>query len=195
MFPEILASEWLELMSNGSPNSPDAPPPQPKWLASVALTAVLAALALVILMPSPTSVTTTSYSEIKELIRSGQVRSALLEEHAITVDTGDSPVLYKAITPAQGDDDLLQILEETQVEITAKEPRGISVFSYILPWLLFLGLYVWLQRQTMNRMGGGFGTGGLQGLFSGRFAKPSERTSNVTFDDVAGQDQAKKEVR
>ena len=87
--------------------------------------AVLTALALAFLLTPQPSVTTVPYSEIKELIRSGQVGEAILEEHSITVNTGDSPDtadLYRAVTPAQGDDELLRLLEDSGVEITAKEP-------------------------------------------------------------------------
>ena len=177
--------------------SPDAKPPQPDWLSSVAIMAVLTAIAFVFLFTPSSSVTTIPYSEIKSLIRSGKVAEALLEEFSITVglvDGPDSAVQYRAVTPATGDEELLRLLEESGAEITAEEPQGISIFSYILPWVLVLAVYFWLQRQALSRMSRGLGSGVFGGLFSGRFTKPSERRSRVTFDDVAGQDQAKKEV-
>ncbi len=139
-----------------------------------------------------------SYSEIKQMIRNGEVGQALLEEHAITVlgeeDVAAATPRFRAVTPSQGDPELLPLLETQGVEITAEEPRGVSVLSYFLPWVLIFAVYFWFQRRMMAQLGGGVGAGGLGGLFSGRFARPSESRIRTTFADVAGQDQAKKEV-
>lgn len=139
-----------------------------------------------------------SYSEIKQMIRNGEVGQALLEEHAITVlgeeDVAAATPRFRAVTPSQGDPELLPLLETQGVEITAEEPRGVSVLSYFLPWVLILAVYFWFQRRMMAQLGGGVGAGGLGGLFSGRFSRPSESRIRTTFADVAGQDQAKKEV-
>ncbi|MDU8925757.1 ATP-dependent zinc metalloprotease FtsH [Alisedimentitalea sp. MJ-SS2] len=63
----------------------------------------------------------------------------------------------------------------------------------MLPWILILGIYLWLQRRMMGNIAGGPG-GATGGLLAGRFSKPSPTHEQITFDDVAGQDQAKKEV-
>ncbi|WP_274577431.1 AAA family ATPase, partial [Mameliella sp. AT18] len=144
------------------------------------------------------TVQTTSYSAIKDMIREGQVAQALLEEHAIIVSVRGDPTMepkqFRAVTPSQGDPELLPLLEEHGIEITAEAPRGISIFSYILPRVLILAVYFWFQRCMLRQIGGGLGAGGLGDLFSGRFSKPSEVRARVTFADVAGQDQAKREV-
>jgi len=144
------------------------------------------------------SVQVVSYSEIKRMIRKGEVGQGLLEENAITVsgkdDVAAATPRFRAVTPSQGDPELLPLLEAHGVEITAKEPRGVSVLSYILPWILILAVYFWFQRRMLGQTGGGFGAGGLGGLFSGRFSRPRESGTRTTFADVAGQDQAKKEV-
>ncbi len=138
------------------------------------------------------------YSEIKQMIRDNEVTSAQLQEHAIVVTTEgadpENPTAFRAVTPAQGDPDLLPLLEQNDVEISAKEPQGVSIFTYILPWVLILGVYLWLQRRMMGGIAGGMGGSGAGALLSGRFTKPSTPTQRVTFADVAGQDQAKREV-
>lgn len=143
--------------------------------------------------PGPVQ-TTLPYSEIKAMIRDGQVTTAVLENTAIVVETGsDAPMLYRAVTPPQGDPDLLPLLEQSGVEIRAEEPSGVSILSYILPWVLILGVYLWLQRRMMGNIVGG--PGGISGgLMGGRFSRPAETREKITFADVAGQDQAKREV-
>ncbi len=136
------------------------------------------------------------YSEMKEKIRGGGVSHVLLEEHRISIigGTADGQEPIRAVIPAQGDPELLPLLEARGVEITARPPQGVSVLTYLLPWILILGVYLWFQRRMFGQISGGLGTPGLGGIFSGRFAKPAENRSRTTFDDVAGQDQAKREV-
>jgi cell division protease FtsH len=132
-----------------------------------------------------------AYSEMKSLILSGDVSEVLLEEHLITATKGRNR--YRAVTPIQGDPGLLLLLEKQGVKISARKPRSTSIFTYILPWVFILGLFFLLQRGSFGAPGG-LGSRGLGGLFSGRFSKPTQLRSRITFDDVAGQRQAKKEV-
>jgi len=140
-----------------------------------------------------------SYSEIKDLIGDGRVTDVTLEETAIIAfleaEGTDGTKSVRAITPRQPDPALLPLLEDMGVTITAKAPEKQSVLIYFLPWLLILGAYFWISRRAM---GGAGGIGGIQGgigdFLKGRSAKPSKTKSDVTFADVAGQDQAKREV-
>jgi cell division protease FtsH len=141
--------------------------------------------------------TTLPYSQIKQMIRDSEVVSAKLGEHSIVVATEapgpDGTKRFHAVTPSQGDPDLLPLLEQHGVEIRAEEPADVSILTYMLPWILILGVYLWLQRRMMGNIAGGPG-GVSGGLLGGRFSKPSPTREQITFDDVAGQDQAKREV-
>ena len=167
------------------------------WMfALFALMALILSFSLFLLEPAE-RVQELPYTEIKQMIRDGEVSGALLEEYAITVTAaapdGAGQHQYRAVTPAQGDPDLLPLLESQGVAITAREPEGMPVFAYILPWLLILGAYLWLHSRIAGGIGGP-GAGGLGGIFSGRFSKPSELKTGITFGNVAGQDEAKREV-
>ncbi len=163
---------------------------------------MLAAILLMLLFSSfwrepGTGQTTVAYSAIKQMIRDDRIASANLQEHAIIATTGGegagTPEIFRAVTPAQGDPQLLPLLEQHGVEIRAEAPAGGSILTYILPWIVILGVYLWLQRRMMGNIAGG--PGGLTGgLLGGRFAAPSKTRERITFDDVAGQDQAKREV-
>ncbi|GGE77041.1 ATP-dependent zinc metalloprotease FtsH [Stappia taiwanensis] len=149
------------------------------------------------LFDTRTGPSTVPYSVVKKLIRDGQVVSADLQEHAIVVTTSEANAAkveaFRAVTPAQGDPELLPLLEQHNVEIRAEAPAGVSLLTYILPWIVILAVYLWLQRRMMGNIAGG--NGGLAGgLLGGRFSKPSATREKVIFSDVAGQDQAKKEV-
>ncbi len=142
-----------------------------------------------------------SYSEMKDLIRTGKAREVTLEENAIiailNIPTDAGADNVRAIIPQQPDPGLLALLEDMNVEVTAKEPRRPSVLVSLLPWILILAFYLWLSRRMMGSGFGGMGgglPGGIGDFLGGRSAKPTKLAQQVTFADVAGQDQAKREV-
>ncbi len=184
------------------PNESEKQPPNgPNGLTKTvwALLGFVAVTIIVLSLISETGGTqaTVSYSAVKRMIADGEVVSATLQEHAIVVSTEAADesggTEFRAFIPSQGDPELLGLLEDQGVEIRAWQPAGGSFLLYFLPWILILGVFLWFQRGMMGHVAGG--PGGLAGgLLGGRFAKPTETKQKVTFDDVAGQDQAKREV-
>jgi len=148
------------------------------------------------LLQAPGGPETVPYSRVKALVQDGAAESAVLEEHAITISVpaeGGGTRELRAELPDLDDPELLGLLEAREVEISGRAPRGVSVFAYLLPWVAILALFLFLQRRMTGAMGG-LDRRGLGGLFSGRFSTPAQTRTRVGFDDVAGQDQAKKEV-
>jgi cell division protease FtsH len=166
------------------------------WLFAIGVAVVaFLSLQLPIGSPAPKSV---SYSEIKKLIRDGSVSEATLKATAIVAvlrsPAADSAERVRAITPQQPDPALLPLLEEKGVIVTAEEPRTPSILISLLPWILILAFYFWLtRRMTGGSIGGGL-PGKMGDFLSGRTSKPSKSSGKVTFADVAGQDEAKREV-
>ena len=138
------------------------------------------------------------YSQIKEEIRSGEVSEVTLEASAIVAvlrsPTVEGVEQHRAITPQQLDPDLLPLLEQRGVTINAEAPSSQSVLWSFLPWVLIFAFYFWLSRRvTGGGLSGGL-PGGIGDFLGGRSAKPTKPTRKVTFADVAGQDEAKREV-
>jgi len=138
------------------------------------------------------------YSVIKEEIRNGDVSEVTLETAAIVAvlrsPTAEGVERHRAITPQQPDPELFPLLEETGVVINAVAPSSSSPVWSFLPWILIFAFYFWISRRmTGGGISGGL-SGGLGDFLSGRSAKPTEPTRKVTFADVAGQDEAKREV-
>ena len=67
-----------------------------------------------------------------------------------------------------------------------------TLLSWILPALFFVGVWYFLFRRVFAR--GGFGSGGYMEVGRSKARVYMERQVDVTFDDVAGVDEAKEEL-
>ncbi|MGH2628868.1 MAG: AAA family ATPase, partial [Anaerolineales bacterium] len=104
---------------------------------------------------------------------------------------------FTTTLPAFVDPGLEAFLIEHQVEISAKpiqesgSPWVTLLFGFG-PALLIIGFYVWMFRRAAQ--GGGMG-GGLMGIGKSRARRyDQEKDTKVTFDDVAGIDEAENEL-
>ncbi len=88
--------------------------------------------------------------------------------------------------------DLVKLLRERQVRIIVKPPDSnpwYAIFLQWIPMLLFIGVWIFFMRQMQG--------GGAKALSFGkaRARLVSEKQNKVTFQDVAGVDEAKEELR
>ena len=130
-----------------------------------------------------------SYSEFITMVDAGQVQSVTLNGEQLTLRSTDGKTFS---TVAPNDSTLTQRLIGTGVEVTAKPqtPSGfMSLISLWLPFILLVGVWFFF----MNRMQGG-GKGGAMGFGKSRAKLLTEKHGRVTFDDVAGIDEAKDEL-
>ena len=102
---------------------------------------------------------------------------------------------YTPVLPqSQYDAYLIPLLEEHEVEYGSDEPEGLSVWDVLLsfvPMLLTVGLFFFLMRG-MSRGGG---MGGIGGVGKANAKVYVEKSTGVTFADVAGQDEAKESLQ
>lgn len=147
------------------------------------------------------------YSQFKQFIISSRVKSVVFSGDEVRATLSVPAKLGDPLTdvsdvktriPMLGDENLLNLLEESQIEVRVspakKSGSPLSVFFGMLPFLLFVGFYLW----TLNRMRGGPGGGFGQDPRISRFLNPNSQVKDTppetTFKDVAGQENAKREV-
>ncbi len=130
-----------------------------------------------------------SYSDFIERVEGGNVASATIDGERVMF-RGSDGAEYVTVVPS--DADVTQELIDNQVAVRA-EPQEQSGFTTILmtflPFILLIGIWIYF----MNRMQGG-GRGGAMGFGKSKAKLLTEKHGRVTFDDVAGIDEAKEEL-
>jgi len=130
-----------------------------------------------------------SYSDFIAAVEGGEVTSVLLDGETILIR---GPGGQQMTTTKPADVDVVPLLLDKNVNIEAKpqEQSGlVTVIMTFLPFLLLIGVWIYF----MNRMQGG-GKGGAMGFGKSRAKLLTEKHGRVTFDDVAGIDEAKEEL-
>jgi len=130
-----------------------------------------------------------SYSDFIERVENNNVNSVTIDGERIVFVAGDGQQ-YTTVRP--DDSNLTQRLLDAGVPIEARPQQQSGFLSTLMLWLPFLLLIgVWIY--FMNRMQGG-GRGGAMGFGKSKAKLLTEKHGRVTFDDVAGIDEAKDEL-
>jgi cell division protease FtsH len=192
-------------------------PPRRSWL-WFALILLANFLLVRLLFPSPEASIEVPYTFFKEEVRAGNVEAIYSQadtlegrfENPVTYplkgEEGSDPdappsrtsKTFTTVLPSFVDPGLEELLISNGVEISA-EPiqEGGSWLTTLLfafgPALLLIGGYIWLYRRAQQR-GGGVG-GALTGVGRSRARRyDQEQDTKVTFEDVAGIDEAENEL-
>ncbi len=131
------------------------------------------------------------YSTFLENVTSGQVDSVRIQGQQINgVLNGGVP--FTTYTP--GDLNLVPILVANDVQINAEpieEAWYMTLFVSWFPMLLLIGVWVFFMRQMQ---GGGSGARGAMNFGRSKARLINEELARVTFEDVAGVEEAKEEL-
>ena len=158
---------------------------------------VIIALLLVVLFnlfqPGTTrnAATQVAYSDFIGEVNSGHVKDVVIQGRTITGQLADSRS-FQTYTPE--DPTLVSRLTDKGVRVVAKpEESDVNpLLHYLLSWfpmLLLIGVWVFFMRQMQS------GGGRAMGFGKSRARLLTEKQGRITFDDVAGIDEAKAELQ
>ena len=128
-----------------------------------------------------------SYSDFLNMVDSGGVNQVTIQGENITGMSGQGP--FKTYAPK--DPELISMLRSKGVAITAKpmeESPWFQVFLSWVPMLLLIGVWIFFMRQMQA------GGGKAMSFGKSRARLMGDAQEKVTFEDVAGIDEAKEEL-
>lgn len=132
------------------------------------------------------------YSDFRSRVAEGSVESVQISENKITGKYKNGGTF--ATVPVPNDATLQPLLQEKNVRYEGRPAEEGNLLVYILvqtlPFLLILGIAFFALRQVQK--GGG---GGAMGFGKSKAKLLTERQGRVTFDDVAGIDEAREELQ
>ena len=135
--------------------------------------------------------TAIAYSEFREKVAEGTVKEVQVAPDRITGVMKNNETF--STIPVANDPGLTALLDDNGVKYSGAEKQEMGILAYILinslPFLLILGIAIFALRQVQK--GGG---GGAMGFGKSKAKMLTERQGRVTFDDVAGIDEAREEL-
>lgn len=133
------------------------------------------------------------FSEFVGFIKNGEIHEVEFSEFEVRgsfLDKNLTPNKFKAVGPAT--DDIIKLLEENNISFSFAQKRENTLSHMLLNWaplLLLIAIMVLFMRQIQS--------GGTKAMSFGksRARMLTEDQNKITFNDVAGIDEAKEEVK
>jgi cell division protease FtsH len=151
---------------------------------------IVGLILLVLNALSPTTQKELSYSEFLSAVEEGKVSSVTIKGERVNGVMKDG-ASFKTVLPP--DPEAIPLLKSKGVRITAKPNEVSFLQSFITSWVPFLilmGIWLYFMRQMQAGSGKAFSFGKSRARFFNK-----EEGKRVTFEDVAGIDECKEEVK
>ncbi len=167
------------------------------WLKTLMLWGAILALVAYVYsnLGQPTAVQSLAYSDFVDAVAAGTIRSVRVDGLAIN-GVEASGAHFTTVRPAMPDNGLMDLLIKQKVKVEGVAPEQQSWWMQLLvasfPVIIVVALFMFFMRQMQ---GGGGGRGGPMTFGKSRARLLSEDQIKTNFNDVAGCDEAKDDVR
>jgi cell division protease FtsH len=167
------------------------------WMKSLLIwVGILAALAVFVSVfdgrtRTATPASTMAYSDFLAKVNEGSVKDVKISQDTVSgaLSNGEKFRIYKPSDPQ-----LIDRLTKSNVTFSAEPEETASIWMLLLyqalPFVLMIGLAVFVMRQMQKNAGGG-----AMGFGKSRAKMLTAKEGKVTFDDVAGIDEAREELQ
>src|SRR5512135_3390770 len=136
-----------------------------------------------------------AYSEFRKLLQEGKVKEIVVTEGEIRGELKNpDPPGKRYFRTTRVDNSLAEELQKYEVKFSGQVESTFftTLLSWIVPVLLFLGIWALLMRRVSTQLGAG---GGLMAIGKSKAKVYVETDTKTTFADVAGVDEAKAELK
>jgi cell division protease FtsH len=134
------------------------------------------------------NITTISYSQFIKLVEDGHIEQINMEGDKIS-GQAENRGMFVVYVPSN-DDGLLPFLREHNIQITVNHPSDYSWIGSLLIWVLIIVVFIYFLRRSMSSQ-----MNQMNKFSESRARLADGKTRKVTFEDVAGIDEVKEEVK
>jgi cell division protease FtsH len=134
------------------------------------------------------------YSEFEKLLAEGRIAEVTVSERHVTGKLKSPEGRKSTVVANRVEPDLAERLQKYNVPYSQVYESTFlrDLLSWVVPALVFFGIWYWLGRRMAGQAGG---LGGLMSIGKSRAKVYVEKRTGVTFADVAGVDEAKAELQ
>ena len=137
-----------------------------------------------------------NYNEFINLLENKEISKVVITTENLLITPSENNQEYKGktlYTANVNDETLITKLNAAGVDFTGKNPKETPIMNFLLSWILPMVAILLMWRFFFSKMGGG--GGGVMGIGKNNAKVYMESDIKVTFEDVAGQEEAKESLK
>ncbi len=134
-----------------------------------------------------------AYSEFQQLLEDKKIAEVVVRDNTIQGKFTEAREGKEFFVTNRVDPEFAQQLERSGVKFAGAQDSTwlTTLLSWVVPILVFFGIWIFLFKRIADKQG----LGGMMNVGKSKAKVFVEKSTGVTFDDVAGVDEAKTELR